>query len=70
MRTILLAGLALAASVATAAQPEVKVAKWKGDTKACFLLAFDDGCPSQLQNAMPVLNKYKIPGTFYLSPES
>ena len=69
MRTILLAGLALAASVATAAQPEVKVAKWKGDVKACFLLAFDDGCPSQLQNAIPVLNKYKIPGTFYLFPE-
>lgn len=69
MRSIVMAGLALAASVATAAQPEATVAKWKGDTKACFLLAFDDGCPSQLQNAIPVLNKYRIPGTFYLFPE-
>ena len=68
MRTILLAGLALAASAAAAAKPEVRVAKWRGDAKACFLLAFDDGCPSQLQNVMPLLNKYKVAGTFYVYP--
>ena len=44
------------------------MAKWKGDAKACFLLAFDDGCPSQLQNVVPLLDKYKVNGTFYLFP--
>lgn len=60
--------LALLGLAAFAAETEVRIAKWKGDAKACFLLAFDDGCPSQLQNAMPVLNKYKVPGTFYIYP--
>ena len=61
--------LAMLASGAVAAEaPQVHVAKWKGDAKAAFLLAFDDGCPSHLKNAIPLLNRYKIYGTFYLFP--
>ena len=70
IRGMLAAGmsmLALAAAAQSAA--EIKVAKWKGDAKACFLLAFDDGCPSQMKNVIPMLDKYKLPGTFYIFPE-
>ncbi len=42
--------------------------RWKDGKKAVFLLAFDDGCPSQLKNVIPELQKRKITGTFYLNP--
>lgn len=58
----------LASGVVAAEAPQVHVAKWKGDVKAAFLLAFDDGCPSHLKNAIPLLNRYRIYGTFYLFP--
>ncbi len=47
------------------AQPQPK---WKDGKKAVFMLAFDDGCPSQLKNVIPELEKRKIAGTFYLYP--
>ena len=43
-----------------------KVLKWQDGKKACFMLAFDDGAPSQLKNVIPELDKRKIVGTFYL----
>ena len=43
-----------------------QILKWKDGKKAAFLLAFDDGCPSQLTNVVPELEKRKIVGTFYL----
>jgi peptidoglycan/xylan/chitin deacetylase (PgdA/CDA1 family) len=42
------------------------VLKWQDGKKACFMLAFDDGAPSQLKNVIPELEKRKIVGTFYL----
>lgn len=49
-----------------AVAPATQILKWKDGKKACFLLAFDDGAPSQLKNAIPELEKRKIVGTFYL----
>ena len=42
-----------------------RILKWKDGKKGVFLLAFDDGCKSQLDNAIPLLRKYGAVGTFY-----
>lgn len=70
-RTILTlcAGLACASTLAANA-PKAEVTKWQGGCKAVFFLAFDDGCNSHLSNVIPRLNKYKLPGSFYLIPSA
>jgi peptidoglycan/xylan/chitin deacetylase (PgdA/CDA1 family) len=64
----LLSVLALICSGIAADPPDsgTQILKWKDGKKAVFLLAFDDGCPSQLQHVVPELEKRKITGTFYL----
>src|SRR5687768_13851407 len=52
--------------VSIAAPGDTQVLKWKDGRKAVFMLAFDDGAPTQLQNVVPELQKRRIPGTFYL----
>ena len=44
----------------------VEIAKWQGNRRAAFQLAFDDGCRSHLDYAIPMLEKHRIPGTFYI----
>lgn len=46
-------------------QPSLKVLPWNGH-KAATSLTFDDGCPSQLDIAVPELNKRKMQATFFL----
>lgn len=48
----------------------VRVCRYLNDAEAAFMLAFDDGCVSHLQNAIPLLEKYRMPGTFYLITEA
>ncbi len=48
------------------AAPKTDILKWKDGKKAVFMLAFDDGCPSQLKYVVPELTKRKIVGSFYL----
>jgi peptidoglycan/xylan/chitin deacetylase (PgdA/CDA1 family) len=62
--TLVLGAAAIGADVA--ADAGTRVLKWKDGKKAAFLLAFDDGAPSQLKNVIPELEKRKIVGTFYL----
>jgi len=57
-------GLALSAQVSLAAE---KSFTWPNGAKAAVNLAYDDALDSQLDNAIPVLNKYNIRGTFYLN---
>jgi peptidoglycan/xylan/chitin deacetylase (PgdA/CDA1 family) len=45
-----------------------RVAKWKDDKQAVFLLMFDDSVPSHLKNAVPELKKRGLVGTFYINP--
>lgn len=45
---------------------ETLITKWKGGKKAVFLLAFDDSCPSHVDNAIPELEKHGLVGTFYI----
>jgi hypothetical protein len=48
---------------------DTKVAKWKDDRTAAFLLMFDDGWPSHWQVAIPEMEKRGLIGTFYINPE-
>lgn len=41
---------------------------WPDDCKGAVSLTFDDGSKSQLDIAIPVLNEYKLLGTFYINP--
>ncbi|MGV8878910.1 MAG: polysaccharide deacetylase family protein [Sphingobacteriaceae bacterium] len=44
-----------------------QVNKWPGGKKAAIVLTYDDALPSQLNIAIPQLNKYKLTGTFFLT---
>jgi hypothetical protein len=41
---------------------------WKGNARAAVSLSFDDGLPSHLHKAIPLLNRFGIYGTFYVIP--
>jgi peptidoglycan/xylan/chitin deacetylase (PgdA/CDA1 family) len=51
-----------------AATGDSQVARWKDNKTACFLLMFDDSCPSHFQVAIPELLKRGMIGTFYVNP--
>ncbi len=40
---------------------------WPSGAKAAVSLSYDDTLNSQLDNAIPALNKYDLKGSFYLS---
>lgn len=46
-----------------------RVAKWKDDRAAAFLLMFDDGWKGHVEVAIPALQKRKLTGTFYMVPK-
>ncbi|HEY9249696.1 MAG TPA: polysaccharide deacetylase family protein [Rariglobus sp.] len=54
---------------AQAAVGDTRIAKWKDDRVAAFLLMFDDGWPGQVQVAIPEMQKRGLTGTFYMVPE-
>jgi peptidoglycan/xylan/chitin deacetylase (PgdA/CDA1 family) len=43
---------------------------WPGTCTGAVSLTFDDGLPSQLNLAVPLLDRFGLPGTFYLNPHS
>jgi len=43
-------------------------AGWPAGIKAAVSLTFDDAAPSQLDHAIPILNRYGLHGTFYVNP--
>lgn len=45
-----------------------RVATWKDDKRAAFILMFDDSCQTHVKNVIPELVKRKMVGTFYLNP--
>src|SRR4051812_48377424 len=47
---------------------ETRVARWKDDRTAAFLLMFDDSWPSHWQVAAPELAKRQMIATFYICP--
>jgi peptidoglycan/xylan/chitin deacetylase (PgdA/CDA1 family) len=63
VRSLALLGLVAIAGVAQAAEPF----PWPGGRKAAVSLAYDDAAPSQLDNAIPALDRYGLKGSFYLT---
>ena len=45
---------------------KTEITKWKDNKKAAISLTFDDGSPNQFSVALPMLNKLKIPATFFV----
>ena len=41
--------------------------RWPNGARAAVSLAYDDAVPSQLDNAIPALNRYQLRATFYLT---
>lgn len=41
---------------------------WPGGNRVAVSITFDDGRPSQLDNGLPILNKYGVKATFYVNP--
>ena len=65
--TFLTLGLS-AGAAETAGLGETRVAKWKDDRTAAFLLMFDDSWPSHFQVAAPALAERGMTATFYINP--
>lgn len=61
---VLLLAAAMLAPAATAAEKESFV--WPEGRKAAVSLAYDDALDSQLDNAIPALDKFGLKGSFYL----
>lgn len=43
---------------------------WPGERKIAVSLSYDDGLSSQLDNVVPVLDKYNLKASFYILPNS
>ena len=67
--TILLCALGLAA-VAQSGIAADRTFSWPHGAKAAVSLAYDDAINSQLDNAIPSLDKYGLKGSFYLTLSS
>ena len=63
-----LGALLLTQFCAQAQTGTTRIAPWKDDKKAAFLLMFDDGWPSHWQVALPELLKRHMTATFYIVP--
>jgi len=59
----ILAGMSLGAAAA-------ETFEWPNGARAAVSLAYDDAADSQLDHAIPVLNRYGVKGTFYLTLSS
>jgi len=69
LATLVLLAAATALRAADTPTPgTTRIARWKDDRTAAFLLMFDDSCPSHWQVAIPELVKRGLIGTFYLNP--
>lgn len=72
MRNLVIAGLFFSSLVQAQTLEEDNSFKWPNGEKTAISLSYDDALASQLDNAIPSLNKYNIKASFYLHfrPES
>lgn len=61
---IAVASLSFPIRAADAASPQFP---WPNGARAAVSLAYDDAVPSQLDNAIPALDRYGLKGSFYLT---
>jgi peptidoglycan-N-acetylglucosamine deacetylase len=64
---LFVATLAVCGSQAQSQAPSVTVARWPGDRVAAISLTFDDAMRTQLDNVGPILKKYHLTGTFFVT---
>src|SRR5215510_15108112 len=55
---------------ATHSTGATRIAKWKDDKKAAFMLMFDDSIPTHVNNVFPELKARGMIATFYVNPGS
>ena len=53
----------------TSAVSEGPSFEWPDHIKMALSLTFDDGRPSQVDTGIPIMDKYNVKGTFYVSPD-
>ncbi|KRA53764.1 polysaccharide deacetylase [Pseudoxanthomonas sp. Root65] len=63
VQRVLLSLLVMATGAAQASEPF----PWPGGRKAAVSLAYDDAIPSQLDHAIPALDRHGLKGSFYLT---
>ena len=56
----------VAASLLTAGEPEITVARWPGGASAAWACTLDDGLRDQLDRAVPALEAAGLRGTFFV----
>jgi peptidoglycan/xylan/chitin deacetylase (PgdA/CDA1 family) len=64
----LLAGSSHAQSYKTASNPDKAAFQWPEGKKMGLSLTFDDARLTQVDKGIPLLDKYGVKATFYLSP--
>ena len=50
--------------------PDVPLFKFPEGKRCALSLSFDDGRPSQLENGVPLFDRYGVKATFYVNPDS
>lgn len=50
--------------------PDIQVSRFKGGVPAALSLTFDDGLPTHIENAIPILNEYGLRGTFFIHTDN
>jgi hypothetical protein len=66
---ILLFGLILTLSCNTESEKNIGltvVTKWQEDKKSAISITYDDGIINQFTVAKPIMDKFQMPGTFYV----
>lgn len=67
LMVVLLVAVAMRGGYAQSEAPVVTIAQWPGDRVAAISLTFDDAMNTQLENVAPILKRYHLNGTFFVT---
>ncbi|WP_372639076.1 polysaccharide deacetylase family protein, partial [Fodinibius sp.] len=45
---------------------QTEITKWQHDKKGAISITYDDGYGTQFKNAMPIMDRLGLPGTFFI----
>lgn len=60
----------MSAMAAEITRPYVKIARFKGDARCAVSMTFDDAYPSQIEKALPILDKHGLLATFFVHTDN
>ncbi len=63
---LILAGMNMTAADAAGKVGKTEILKWPEGKKGAISITYDDGTVNQFKVAMPIMDKYKLPGTFFI----